>query len=85
MRWQGEKIGAFVSSGVGRTISALGMEWLVHVANVVDQKSESVRLGFVRQARVQSVLNVVVNITMEIIITIVDSAEPLNDIHHAIS
>lgn len=52
----------------------------MHIANVVDQEAESVGLSKVLVTRVETVLNIVVDVALLVVIAIINGAQPLNQI-----
>jgi len=84
MIFQGNLIGSWVSLRVGITVLSFIVEGLVHVTNVMNQETKSKRLGQFWLTGVQSVLNVVINITLLVIITIIRLTKPLNQSWRAV-
>jgi len=71
---------AFVTVRVCLAVLSLVVERLVHVADVMDQQTQRERLGQVLTTWVQSVLDVVVNVALPVVVSIVSQAQPLDQV-----
>lgn len=79
MTWKRKQISAFVSIWKGTAVKALRVEWLVNIANVMNEEAKRVRFCSVFAVREHSVLNGLVHITGKIIVAVISDAQPLND------
>jgi hypothetical protein len=57
---------------------------LVNIANVMDEEAESVRSSKISFARVESVLNVLVHIAVQVFIAVFGCSEPLYNSFHTV-
>lgn len=65
------QIATLVTVGVGCVVERFVVQRLVHVTHVVDEQAESVGLGDIFVTGVQTVLNVVVDVALQVVIAIV--------------
>ena len=75
---QHEQIASLVSIGELLTVERLTVQWLVDVAHVMNQESQSVRLRQVGLPWVEPVLDVVVDVATLVFESIVLKRQPLN-------
>lgn len=80
-----EAVSTRVAIGELIVVKVLVVEWLVNISEIVDEEAESVRSGNVGHAGVETVLNVVVQVRVEVFITEATVSEPLDDVVDGLS
>ena len=68
--FEGEQVSSFVTINKLFVKAIFAVEWLHNVANIVNEETESVRLRIALVTRVKSILNVIVDVRVEVGITI---------------
>lgn len=70
---QWDKVAAFITIWVSSVEKVFVMEWLMHITDVMDQKTQSIRSCQVLITVVQVVEDVVINVALFVLFTIISN------------
>jgi hypothetical protein len=74
-----ERVATRVTLEVFFIVAVLVVKGLMDIADIVDEQTECVGFSLIRHVGVKTVLNVVVNVTIEVVLSIVAHGEPLHE------
>jgi hypothetical protein len=78
MIFERNQVSSLVTIRVSLVVEIQVVEWLMHITNVMNQEAKGVGLSEIFVSGVQSILNVIVHVTLLVLFAIISGAEPLD-------